>query len=75
VRWNPAWFVAVDGDAEGWRFEAAIAWSELAAQAPATNHVYAAKAMRLLPAIETRHWPPATTNSSANVPIGLIRFE
>ncbi|ODA34433.1 YCF48-related protein [Planctopirus hydrillae] len=80
VRWNPTWFVAVDGDAEGWRFEAAIAWSELAAQAPATNHVFAAKAMRILPAIETRHWPPATTdssstNSSANVPIGLIRFE
>ncbi|MBA4032039.1 MAG: hypothetical protein C0478_14270 [Planctomyces sp.] len=74
--WNPQWFVAVDGDEEGWRFEAAIPWSELTDRPPTKNHVQAARAVRVIPAQEIHTWPAVKTpNSTQSHTIGLIKFD
>jgi hypothetical protein len=47
--WNPKWFVAAGSDERSWTFEAAIPWSELAAQPPRSGDIWAYGAERVLP--------------------------
>ncbi len=48
-RWNPEWFVAIDSDADVWRFEAAIPASELTDTPLAAGTLWAVQLDRIIP--------------------------
>lgn len=57
--WNPKWFVAAGGDESSWTAEAAIPWSELAAQPPRAGAAWAFGAERIPPDAQTEFSPSA----------------
>lgn len=73
--WNPQWYVAVDGDDERWRIEAAIPWSELVSAAPFPKQAMAMSLTRILPGQAVHGWTPKTTYPPRWESFGLVRFE
>lgn len=49
VGWNPKWFIAVTQDADGWKLEAAIPWTELLGGPAKTDQAWAFNVARILP--------------------------
>ncbi|REJ69293.1 MAG: hypothetical protein DWQ31_05330 [Planctomycetota bacterium] len=49
--WNPEWFVAHKSDERGWTCEAAIAWSSLVRERPASGTVWAIGIQRIVPGV------------------------
>lgn len=75
VTWNPKWFVAADGDGEGWRFEVAIPWKELIPSPPSSGTVWAASLHRTVPAIGTQGWTHPVSTKPKLETGGLFKFE
>jgi hypothetical protein len=73
--WNPNWYVAVDGDRQGWRIEVAIPMKELLPAAPKRDTVWNACVVRTIPAVGVEGW----THPASSIPrlevAGMIRFE
>lgn len=72
--WNPQWYVAVQGDDNRWRIEAAIPWQELTERPPLPQEAWGISLVRVIPAVAmygwdtTAHWPPRWEQ------FGLVRF-
>ncbi|MFO0918042.1 MAG: YCF48-related protein [Planctomycetaceae bacterium] len=74
-RWNPSWFVAVEGDAAQWSVEIAIPWSVLVAKVPGTGTAWGVSLERTAPAIGRQSWTQPATERSPGTSLGLLRFE
>uniref|UniRef100_A0A7C2JZH1 Photosynthesis system II assembly factor Ycf48/Hcf136-like domain-containing protein n=1 Tax=Schlesneria paludicola TaxID=360056 RepID=A0A7C2JZH1_9PLAN len=73
--WDPQWYVAVDADAQKWRIELAIPWSELAPLPPQFREVWGVSLTRIIPFAAVQSWsPPAAWPPRWNS-FGLVRFE
>ncbi|MCA8989430.1 MAG: hypothetical protein KDA78_17400, partial [Planctomycetaceae bacterium] len=60
--WNPEWFVAAEGDENGWQIEAAIPRAALAAAgSPQQESVWSVSLTRILPAHGIQSWGGRTT--------------
>lgn len=75
ITWNPNWFVAAEGDEQGWRFEAAIPWKELVPSPPASGTVWAASVQRTVPAIGTQGWTHPISTLPKLETGGLFKIE
>jgi hypothetical protein len=89
--WNPKWYVAAGGSAEGgetldpsWTVEAAIPWRALAAEAPSAGAAWALSVVRTIPnggaagADRRQHWPnpkDAATAPAGPAAFGVLVFE
>ncbi len=73
--WNPAWFVAADGDATEWRVEMAIPWSVLITKPPAAGTAWGVSWERTAPAIGRQSWTQPATPQTPGASLGLLRFE
>lgn len=75
VTWNPKWYVAADGDEQGWRFEVAIPWKELVPSPPARDTVWAASVVRTVPAHGVQSWTTPITSKPKLETGGLLKIE
>lgn len=73
--WNPKWFVAVDGDANRWRIEAAIPFSELAPRSAQRGELWGVSVSRIIPAVGIQGWPRLSGGVARPEAFGLMRFE
>lgn len=72
--WNPKLFVAVAGDTEHWRLEAAIPMTELVATAPRRGTAWGVSLVRTSPCVGQESWPPAKPDSTQQR-VGLVQFK
>lgn len=75
VTWNPKWYVAADGDEQGWRFEVAIPWKELVPTPPTRDTVWAASVVRTVPAHGVQSWTIPITGKPKLETGGLLKIE
>jgi hypothetical protein len=80
--WNPQWFVAAGPSPDGpvtldrvWIVEAAIAWSELAIQAPAAGDAWACAIRRQIPGAADQSWQGEGAETSNPAQFGLLLFD
>ncbi len=54
--WDPAWFVAADGDQDAWTAEAAVPLEQLTGQFPSSGTVWALGIQRTVPGVGFQSW-------------------
>jgi photosystem II stability/assembly factor-like uncharacterized protein/LmbE family N-acetylglucosaminyl deacetylase/tetratricopeptide (TPR) repeat protein len=73
--WDPQWFVAAGGDDDTWIIEAAIPWSELAAEPPRSGDVWALGVQRIAPSIGVQNWTAPAGAGIRPETFGHLTFE
>ena len=73
--WDPQWFVAAGGDEETWIVEAAIPWSELAAEPPRSGDTWALGVQRIAPSIGVQNWTVPAGAGIRPETFGHLTFE
>jgi photosystem II stability/assembly factor-like uncharacterized protein len=82
--WNPRYFLASQADPDAWRFELAIPWDELVAEAPTSSTRMAWRVRRVIPGVGWQDWPhlsqapsaTSTTTTPTTTPyFGILAFE
>ncbi|MCE9544573.1 MAG: hypothetical protein K8T25_03510 [Planctomycetia bacterium] len=76
TRWNPTWYVAAATADGTWTCEAAIPWSELAAQPPRRGQAWGMGIERLVPGVGFQSWTtPAAASEVRAEGFGLLIFD
>jgi photosystem II stability/assembly factor-like uncharacterized protein len=73
--WNPTWYVAAAGDDTTWTVEAAMPLAALTATAPASKHVWAVAARRIIPRVGYESWGGGSASVNSPDRFGLLIFE
>jgi hypothetical protein len=75
ITWNPTWYVAAHQQADRWTVEAAIAWRELAGQAPDARQVWALGIQRVVPGVGLQSWNRPAGLDVVPEGFGYLTFE
>ena len=72
--WNPKMHIAVDGDADHWRLEAAIPLKELVEHAPGKDDSWAISLQRTIPQVGWQSWIGSPNGEADPGQFGLLQF-
>ncbi len=73
--WNPAWFVASDGNDQQWTAEAAIPLAELSDQSPDAKTVWAVGVQRVVPGVGFQSWTTPAAPEIVPEGFGYLTFQ
>ncbi|REJ96928.1 MAG: hypothetical protein DWQ29_00535 [Planctomycetota bacterium] len=73
--WNPAWYLAAQGDSRRWTIEAAIPLEALVPAAPGPRATWSIGISRIMPAEGVQSWTQPAGSVPRGEAMGLLRFE